>query len=291
MADETQRPSKKQKISHKDVDTLPGEVRNEIWRQMLLISKTSKEEKAQPVVIWQLHLDDPQVCNIQEVDAGNAHRSKITPSKSTPLDQQELIKAATKSFAEFLSEVSPETIFAFANTEALQKFAALINPHLQASVDYKIKLRLLLPLFDESEETFDSMTGWKSIKQAHGYAEEARSHVQEWMDVVQTIECPCEVFLEFGQHWRDYRALRGVTRSLREKDGWTLEVLAKDSAWNGIPDADLHKSLTVASVKGVELQIQRDMGQAQAADLVGHGCRGLRPFEQYVKASKTVSTG
>ncbi len=169
--------------------------------------------------------------------------------------------------------------FHFRTTHGIPSFSARLRtlfhgPHKLPRVD--VRIDLLSP----RNPAVDSLCSWNLLDMAHGYTEGIRQTIQDGMRHLQClIDHPniekVGVSVMLWRPWRDYRELHGVTKLLRTEKV-ELEVMVDPSAWAEIPDKELHIGLTVASIKGLSLQLQSTITSDQARTLCSFGCRGFR---------------
>ncbi|KAK0291072.1 hypothetical protein LTR35_001793 [Friedmanniomyces endolithicus] len=212
---------------------------------------------------------------------GVAHESKDSDTQSYCLEMVEKDgqtgvfsgshTTSPTTFNTLMRKIGPNTIFAALTAQSLVEFTKLLEMHWSPLPN---TVTVAVYLFGDTEQ-FKKMVAWKVQTMAHGYREEAHSHVREWVKAIQGAHFTVKIHIVLCYPWRDYRKLRGVTEPLRT-GGRQVTVGIEASRWAEVPDIPFHLGLTLAAITGEKLERLSDLTEAQIQGLSDHGCRGLR---------------
>lgn len=248
-----------------------GEIRNIIYQQILQAVPSDGELAARQITlngatdgVSERTIDESKYSILDVVDEdGRAKVFKLPLAK------------VGQAFNEFLSENAPNMTFAFTKTTSLFNFAEVLRAYLSPDPSLRVIIRVSISMFYDDKQ-FASLGNWKESQSNHGSREKAHDHVKEWMEAVRALPQSAVVLIILHRPWHDYRALRGVTESLRTPRQRGTGVAVEMKNWDHLPDKNFHMCMTVASIAGGETSLSSEIEPAQVEELLKHGCRGFR---------------
>lgn len=108
---------------------------------------------------------------------------------------------------------------------------------------------------------------------AHGYAEGAAEHYQEWLDAVQKISSRVKLDIVICAPWMNFRKLRVLTNKLRNAQPvYEIRGFAGAHAWVDTPLERPGPSCIEMSIRNMVLPPLNNR-----EELVALGCRGFAP--------------
>ncbi|KAH7347564.1 hypothetical protein B0T11DRAFT_302756 [Plectosphaerella cucumerina] len=252
----------------KGVARQPFDIRQKIWRSLF---DTIEEQEI-------IHILDKNVQAGWTTSSNNIQSVIVDGSGGNALFRPFNDVEFGRSRSEFLGEAIralKDVTFVCGSQLGFQNFIHNLNSCPDIGSDDVSKMRIKVPVFQGND--FSVLSEWEVVTGPHGLHYHAFGHVRRLVKDIKKLPKGTTIVFHMLRPWRDYLALRGWARELRDPPhGINLEVAIGTDAWNQIPNPDKHISLTVHAIKGVPFRPVGGITFAEAQDLVDHGCRGFR---------------
>lgn len=172
---------------------------------------------------------------------------------------------------EVLTLVMPEILFKFHTEAALLIFSETFAAHLSVCnivPEMHIELDFTGGM---SEHDRNELANWAECELPHGREVHTHDHIEQWMRAIQTLPKSTNIHLVFSRIWRDFRALRGLSKKFELPDR-TITFQFPTCAGK---DHAFFVAQTIAAIKDIEVPEQVGISDDERARLVRFGCRGF----------------
>ena len=198
----------------------------------------------------------------------------ISEGGRSDLFAKEIVQV-TELTQEVLTLVMPRILFKFHSASALsifsETFAAHLSvcgvvPELHIEVDFA---------GDMSEHDREELASWTECELPHGREVNTHDQFQQWVRAIQPLPSSTNIHLVFSRIWRDFRALRGLSKKF-DLPGRTITFqFPTPSKHVQQQDHEFFVAQTIVAMKDMEIPEQAGISDNERVRLVKFGCRGF----------------
>ncbi|EAT82045.2 hypothetical protein SNOG_10651 [Parastagonospora nodorum SN15] len=235
----------------------PAEIRNALFECSVLADGASKVDRAYKSVGADNTIKAMDTVHSFFIDP-------VTEHGKSELFSNDITKVAVIA-DELLSLVLPWILFTFDNVKGLELFAETFSAHTAVcnrEIPLHVEIDLCCTLNEKKKEAFAC---WEESPLPHGRALNAHDMFEGWMAAAQDLPPQStHLYLVFTCFWRDFRALRGLSRKMRLNQ---YQLSFRFDTDPSLPHHDFFVAQTIAAVHGIEVTEQAGISEAGREEL------------------------